>query len=489
MSVRVGSSATSSPFPKAAAAALDDSQLRRNVKHATDIIQLKRKNMTGELPDWEDLRTSGHAIKNHTLRYLDVYLEEFERNFTAQGGVVHWARDADEANDIITGIIKKKAAREVIKVKTMTSNEIKLNEHLEANGITPSETDLADLIVQLGDDRPSHIVVPALHINRVQIREIFEKHMPLKELGMEGLTDAPEQLAEAARRYLRHKFLTVNVGISGANFAVAETGSLVVVESEGNGRMCLTLPDLLISIVGIEKLIPTFQDLEVFLQSLPRSSTGERMNPYNSIWSGVTPGDGPQEVHVVLLDNGRTGLLAEEESRETLNCIRCGACLNACPVYHQTGGHAYGSVYQGPIGAIITPQLQSLEHSRSLPYASSLCGACYDVCPVKINIPEILIMLRGKIVREDQSTFLGKLHPENIAMQAMALVFASSGLMTAAEGLARVAQFPFVHNGAIRHLPGMLSGWTQTRDLMPLPKQSFRHWWDERESKRNRGRK
>lgn len=487
MSVRVGSSATSSPFPKAAAAALDDSQLRRNVKYATDIIQLKRKNMTGELPDWEELRTAGHAIKSHTLRYLDVYLEEFERNFTAHGGVVHWARDADEANGIITGIIKKRAAREVIKVKTMTSNEVKLNEHLEESGITPHETDLADLIVQLGEDRPSHIVVPALHINRVQIREIFEKHMPLKELGMEGLTDAPEELAEAARRYLRHKFLTVNAGISGANFAIAETGSLVVVESEGNGRMCLTLPDLLISIVGIEKLIPTFQDLEVFLQSLPRSSTGERMNPYNSIWSGVTPGDGPQEVHVVLLDNGRTGLLAEAESRETLNCIRCGACLNACPVYHQTGGHAYGSVYQGPIGAIITPQLQSLEHSRSLPYASSLCGACYDVCPVKINIPEILIMLRGKIVREDQGTFLGKLHPENIAMQTMGLVFGSSGLMIAAEGVARIAQLPFVHNGAIQHLPGMLSGWTQTRDLMPLPKQSFRHWWSERESKRNRG--
>lgn len=488
MSIRVGSSATSSAFPKAATSALDNSQLRRNVRHATDIIQVKRKNMTGELPDWEDLRTSGHAIKNHTLRYLDVYLEEFERNFTAKGGVVHWARDADEANEIIGTIVQNRAAREVIKVKTMTSNEIRLNEYLEEHEIIPHETDLADLIVQLGQDRPSHIVVPALHINRVQIREIFERHMPLREIGMEGLTDAPEQLAEAARRYLRHKFLTVNVGISGANFAVAETGSLVVVESEGNGRMCLTLPDVLISIVGIEKLIPRFQDLEVFLQSLPRSSTGERMNPYNSIWSGVTPGDGPQEVHVVLLDNGRTGLLAEEESRETLNCIRCGACLNACPVYHQTGGHAYGSVYQGPIGAIITPQLQNLEHSRSLPYASSLCGACYDVCPVKINIPEILIMLRGKLVREDQATFLGKLHPENMAMQAMALVFASSGLMTAVEALARFAQFPFVHSGTITHLPGMLSGWTQTRDLMPLPKQTFRHWWSERESNANRGR-
>src|SRR5579875_2852146 len=431
MSVHVGSAADAPPFPKAAHEALDDAQLRRNVRHATDIIQAKRNNMAGETPDWEQLRTAGYAIKAHTLKYLDLYLEQFEGNVIKAGGTVHWARDADEANRIIGGIVQRRAAKEVIKVKTMTSNEIRLNEHLEEIGITPHETDLADLIVQLGKDHPSHIVVPALHINRVQIREIFEKNMPLAELGIESLSDDPPQLAEAARRYLRKKFLTVNVGISGANFAVADTGALVVVESEGNGRMCVTLPDVLITVVGIEKLVPRFQDLEVLLQTLPRSATGERMNPYNSIWSGVTPGDGPQEFHVVLLDNGRTGVLADPEGRETLNCIRCGACLNTCPVYHQTGGHAYGSVYQGPIGAIITPQLQAMQHSRSLPYASSLCGACYDVCPVKINIPEILIFLRGKIVREDQSGLLGKMHPENLAMQAMKLAFSKPGLMTA----------------------------------------------------------
>lgn len=480
MSIHVGSAEDAAPFPELAGPALDNAQLRRNVRHATDIIQAKRKNMTGELPDWEELRTAASAIKAHTLRYLDLYLEEFEAKFKANGGQVHWARDADEANEIVAGIIQAHGGREVIKVKTMTTNETRLNEHLEANGIVPHETDLADLIVQLGHDRPSHIVVPALHINRVQVREIFEKNMPLAELGIEELTDDPPQLAEAARLYLRNKFLTVDVGISGANFAVAETGSLVVVESEGNGRMCLTLPDVLISLVGIEKIIPTFEDLEVFLQSLPRSSTGERMNPYNSIWSGVTPGDGPQEVHVVLLDNGRSGILEDEESRETLSCIRCGACLNACPVYHQTGGHAYGSVYQGPIGAIITPQLFNMEHAKSLPYASSLCGACYDVCPVKINIPEILIHLRGKIVREGQTTFLGRLDPENIAMQAMALVFSSSGYLTVAESLAKIAQLPFVRKGNIKRLPGILSGWSDTRDLAALPKQSFRQWWKAR---------
>jgi L-lactate dehydrogenase complex protein LldF len=481
LSIQVGSAASAASFPEAAHEALENSQLRRNVRHATGIIQAKRRNMTGELPDWEELRAAGHAIKAHTLKYLDLYLDQFESNVTNAGGKVHWARDADEANRIIGQIVGDHAGKEVIKVKTMTSNEIDLNRYLEGQGIAPHETDLADLIVQLGNDNPSHIVVPALHINRVQIREIFEKRMPLKELGIESLTDDPQQLAEAARRYLRQKFLTVNIGISGANFAVADTGALVIVESEGNGRMCATLPDVLITLVGIEKIIPTFQDLEVFLQTLPRSATGERMNPYNSIWTGVTPGDGPREFHVILLDNGRTGVLADEEGRETLNCIRCGACLNVCPVYHQTGGHAYGSVYQGPIGAIVTPQLQNLEHSRSLPYASSLCGACYDVCPVKINIPEILILLRGKIVRSEQSTFLGKLHPENIAMQAMALAFSSAGLLTVGQALARIAQWPFVHDGTINHLPGTLSGWTETRDLVPLPKQSFREWWQARQ--------
>ena len=481
MSVHVGAAETSASFPELASAALDDSQLRRNVRHATGIIQTKRNDMAGELPDWEELRTSGSEIKAHTLRFLDVYLEQFETNFKAHGGHVHWARDADEANEIVAGIVRNHGGREVIKVKTMTTNETRLNQHLEENGVTPHETDLADLIVQLGQNDPSHIVVPALHINRVQVREIFENAMPLKELGMEDLSDDPSHLAEAARRYLRDKFLNVTIGISGANFAVAETGSLVVVESEGNGRMCLTLPDVLISVVGIEKLIPTFEDLEVFLQTLPRSATGERMNPYNSLWSGVTPDDGPQEVHVVLLDNGRSGIVADQEARSTLSCIRCGACLNVCPVYHQTGGHAYGSVYQGPIGAIVTPQLLNLRHAQSLPYASSLCGACYDVCPVKINIPEILIHLRGKIVRETQSTFVGKLDPENIAMQAMALVFSSSGLMTVSEAFAKIAQWPFVRRDNIKHLPGSLSGWSDTRDLAAIPKHSFRRWWKKRE--------
>jgi len=352
----------------------------------------------------------------------------------------------------------------------MTTDEIGMNRALEAAGITPYETDLADLIVQLGDDKPSHIVVPALHRNKMEIRELLMRTMGLSELGTR-----PEDIAEAARLYLREKFLRVPVAISGANFAVAETGSVCVVESEGNGRMCVSLPRLLISVAGIEKIVPKFADLEVFLQLLARSATGERMNPYNSIWTGVTPGDGPREFHVILLDNGRTKVLADEVSRETLDCIRCGACLNACPVYRQTGGHAYGSIYAGPIGAILTPQLQSMEHSQTLPYASSLCGACYEVCPVKINIPEILIHLRNKIVENGDAPA-----GEQMGMKAAAWAMSDAANLSTARTLGRIAQMPFANNGVIHHLPGMMSGWTATRDMPSIPAESFRQWWAKR---------
>lgn len=471
MSVRVGHAAEAPSFPQAAEKLVRNTQLRRNVRHATNVIRGKRARVVEELPDWEELRAAGHAIKQHTLRHLDFYLEEFERKCMEAGGCVHWARDADEANRIIVDLVRAHDEKEVIKVKTMTSDETALNESLAAAGITPFETDLADLIVQLGEDRPSHIVVPALHRNKMEIRQIFLEKMKLENLG-----DRPEDLTAAARKYLREKFLNVRTGITGANFAIAETGSVVVVESEGNGRMCITLPRVLICLVGIEKIIPRFEDLEVFLQLLPRSATGERMNPYNSIWTGVAPGDGPEKFHVVLLDNGRTNVLRDEEARETLDCIRCGACLNACPVYRQTGGHAYGSVYGGPIGAILTPQLQSMRHSQSLPYASSLCGACYEVCPVKINIPEVLIHLRAKAVEQGYEPW-----QERAAMKAAAFALASGTRLEVAQKLARVMQLPFEHEGRLDHLPGMLAGWTAFRDLDAIPKQSFREWWAERE--------
>jgi L-lactate dehydrogenase complex protein LldF len=371
--------------------------------------------------------------------------------------------------------VKASGSDEVIKIKSMTTEEIQLNQALEGAGIRAYETDLAELIIQLGHDQPSHIVVPALHKNRHEIREIFRREMNLPEIG-----DRPEDLADAARMFLREKFLRVKTGVSGANFLIAETGGVCIVESEGNGRMCLTLPETLITIAGIDKVLPRYQDLEVMLQLLPRSATGERMNPYNSIWTGVSEGDGPRTFHVVLMDNARTEVLADEEARQTLNCIRCGACQNACPVYRQTGGHAYGSVYAGPIGAILTPQLQEMHHAQSLPYASSLCGACYEVCPVKINIPEVLIHLRNKIVKQN-----GALNVEAVAMKAMAMIFRSERKFRAAQRLGRMAEAPLVRKdgqgvGWIGWLPGLLGGWTQARDLQEMPKETFRDWWEKR---------
>ena len=462
-------------FQVAAKGLLADTQLRKNVRHATGVIQNNRAKRVDEMPDWQELRESGRQIKQHTLRHLDHYLQQFEANCTRAGGTVHWARDAAEARAIAIGLIQQTGQHEVIKIKSMTSEEINLNHALEAAGIHAFETDLAELIIQLGKDLPSHIVVPALHKNRQQIREIFMREMNLPNLG-----ERPADLAEAARQFLREKFLRVKVGVSGANFLIAETGGVCVVESEGNGRMCLTLPETLITIAGIEKVIPRYQDLEVFMQLLPRSATGERMNPYNSIWTGVHPTDGPRAFHIILMDNARTQVLADDEARQTLYCIRCGACQNACPVYRQTGGHAYGSVYAGPIGAILTPQLQEMHSGQSLPYASSLCGACYEVCPVKINIPEVLIHLRHKVVEQDTQG-LGALNPEALAMKAMAMLFSSETRFRAAQRLGRMAERPLVNkSGWITWLPGYAGGWTQVRDLHEMPKQTFREWFEAR---------
>ncbi|HEX8997786.1 MAG TPA: LutB/LldF family L-lactate oxidation iron-sulfur protein [Ktedonobacterales bacterium] len=459
-------------FPDAAKVALADTQLRRNLSKATTTIRAKRGRVVAELPDWEALRAAGSEIKADVMRHLDRYLLQLEESVTRAGGVVHWARDAEEANAIVTRIAQEAGARRVVKVKSLTTDEIGLNAALQRAGITAVETDLAELIIQLAGERSSHILVPAIHKNRSEIRDLFRRTIAQ---GQE-LSDDPQQLTAAARRYLREQFLAAEVAVSGANFAVAETGTIAVVESEGNGRMCLTLPRTLITVMGIEKLLPTFRDFEVFLQLLPRSSTGERMNPYTSLWTGVTPGDGPQAFHLVLLDNGRTNVLADEVGRQTLHCIRCSACLNICPVYARTGGHAYGSVYPGPIGAILTPQLLGLDRAKTLPYASTLCGACYEVCPVRINIPEVLLHLRGEATQH-----AGPLDVEAVAMRQLATVFASPQRYERAQRIGRYGQRLFVRNGVIAHLPFMLAGWTSARDLAPLPKQTFRDWWRERE--------
>lgn len=461
-------------FPSLARQALGDAQLRRNLYNATHTIRDKRARVVAEMPDWEELREAGRALKERTLRHLDTYLLELEASIQRAGGQVHWARDAQEANAIIAHIAEGHEAREVLKVKSLTTDEIGLNSALASRGIQAIETDLAELIIQLAGEHSSHILVPAIHKNRAEIREIFLRHFDVTHL-----TDQPRDLANAARAHLRRKFLSTPIAVSGVNFAVAETGSICVVESEGNGRMCLTLPQVLISVMGIEKVIPTWQDMEVFLQLLPRSSTAERMNPYTSLWTGMHEGDGPQEFHLVLLDNGRTQVLADPVGRQTLNCIRCSACLNICPVYERTGGHAYSSVYPGPIGAILMPQLLGIQQAGTLPYASSLCGACYEVCPVKINIPQVLISQRGQAVREIQRSrrLRDRANPEGVAMRFLARTFASRSRYEQAQKLAQVGQLPLKRGDVIEWLPGELGNWTIMRDLPAVPTQSFREWW------------
>jgi len=463
-------------FAAAARDGVRDAQLRANLARATGTIRRRRAAVVAEVDDWERLRDSAQAIKDETLRHLDRYLLELEAAVKARGGMVHWARDGAEAAGIVADLVAATGERRVLKVKSLTTEEIGLNRALAARGIEAIESDLAELIVQLAGDSPSHIVVPAIHKNRHQIRDLFARTFNQPDLAPD-----PPALAEAARRYLRERFLDMAVGVSGANFAVAETGSIVVVESEGNGRMCLTLPDTLVSVMGIEKVLPTWDDLEVFLQVLARSATGERMNPYTTAFGGLVPGDGPTAFHLVLVDNGRTDALASPDGRPALRCIRCAACLNVCPVYARVGGHAYGSVYPGPIGAILTPQLRPHDaNAATLPYASTLCGACAEVCPVRIPIPQMLVELRGRHVRQvAQGDAMGpKLAPERLAMRAAARMMADPHRFEQAQVLGQVAQWLAAPVGGVDRVPG-LGRWTRARALPKVARPTFRRWWRE----------
>src|SRR5437660_5839977 len=385
---------TTETFDANARAALTDSQLRGALRQATSLFGKRRLAAAQSLPDWEDLRTQARRIKDETLLHLDRYLEEFTANAEKAGARTHGARDAAEANEIVKRLARERAARLVVKSKSMTTEEIHLNAALEAESIEALETDLGEYIIQLAGETPSHIIAPAIHKTRHQIAELF-----VEKLGIAPTDDIPT-LTITARRVLREKFGAADIGISGVNFGVAETGTILILENEGNIRLTTSLPKTHIAVMGLEKVIPRFEDLEVFLKLLPRSGTGQHLTAYQSLLTGTkrhAADEGPEELHIVVLDNGRSRMLASPVTRQTLACIRCGACLNACPVYRQIGGHAYGSVYPGPIGAVLTPQLIGLNKASKLPFASSLCGACREVCPVKIDIPELLLHLRAEI--------------------------------------------------------------------------------------------
>jgi L-lactate dehydrogenase complex protein LldF len=458
------------PFERAATIALGDDRTRENVLHATTAIRARRAAVVADTPDWLELRTAGASIRQRSLLRLDELLLRLEAAVTSAGGAVHWARDAAEANALVVGLVGETGAREVVKVKSLTTDELGVNDALVAAGIDPIETDLAERIVQLAGERPSHLLVPSLHRGRREIAELLRE-----ALDEPGLSDDAESLLAAARGHLRAAFLRARVAISGANFAIAETGTVGVVESEGNGRMCTTLPETLVTVLGIEKVVEEWQDLGVLMQLLPRSATGERMNPYTSLWTGVSAADGPRSFHLVLVDAGRTRALADPEGRPALRCIRCSACVNVCPVYRQTGGHAYDTVYAGPIGAILQPQLSGERGTAaSLPYASSLCGACADVCPVGIDIPRILVHERAKAVRRARPGIEGR------ALRALGRVLSSRERYERAQRTARALQRPAVREGRLRWFPGRLAGWGRTRTLPGVAPETFREWWEAR---------
>jgi L-lactate dehydrogenase complex protein LldF len=372
--------------------------------------------------------------------------------------------------------MQARGASEAIKMKSLTTDEIGLDDALAREGIAAWETDLAEMIIQLAGDRPSHIVVPAIHLSRGEIRDLFARSFDLPEL-----TDDPVELTAVARRVLRERFLRAPVGITGANFAVAETGTIALIESEGNGRMCTTLPRTLISIMGIEKVLPRLSDLAVMLRMLARSAVGGRMSSYVTLFTGVHDGDGPEEFHLILLDNGRTRALADPVGREALRCIRCGACLNACPVYQHVGGHAYEAPYPGPIGSIISPQLAGMHEHLDLPFASSLCGACAEVCPMRIDIPRLLVHLRERIVTETGTEPVG----ERVAMRLLLRTLADRRRYETAQRALHLGRRP-LRSRLTRALPGPIGGWTSVREPPDIPEQTFRDWWAERANRSGR---
>ncbi|WP_371373125.1 LutB/LldF family L-lactate oxidation iron-sulfur protein [Sporomusa aerivorans] len=453
--------------------ALKDDQMRQAVRKAVDRLSGNKDKAARELPNWEDWREQTKRIRQHTVNHLDYYLKMLTENVRKAGGQVHFALTASEARAIITGLCKEYNAKRIVKSKSMVTEEIHLNPALEKSGMTVVESDLAEYILQLAGETPSHIIVPAIHKNRFQIAELFSK-----VAGEKVKTDTPA-LTLFARKTLRGEFLRADIGITGCNFAVAETGSITLVTNEGNARLATALPKVVISVMGMERVIPTFEDLETVLSMLPRNATGQKLTSYVSVVNGPRQQgdiDGCEKFHLVIVDNGRSRLLADDEYRQALHCIRCGACFNVCPVYRQIGGHAYGSVYAGPIGSVITPLLENdLTFWGELPYASTLCAACTSACPAKIPLQDLLFKLRERRVNAGHTKVF-----EKFAFGMWRQFFKLPSTYKFAMKAASLGQKPLVKNGYITAKLPLLSNWTNSRYLPAAADVTFRDRWEKR---------
>ena len=462
-------------FRQGAGAALSDPKIQANLEGLYNGFHQARIDASDQTPDWEALQDKGRAIKAHTLDNLAYYLELVERNVIASGGHIYFAKDAEAASNYVVNLAKERGIELVIKGKSMVSEEMALNHRLEEEGIEPVETDLGEYIVQLAEETPFHIIAPAIHKSRGEVSELFVEKLNVP------MYDNIEDLTREARDQLRQKFVDAGMGITGANFIVAETGTVTLVTNEGNGRMCTSMPKIHVAITGMEKVVPSIEDLGLFLRLLIRSATGQRISSYVTTVTGPRGEDevdGPEEFHLVIVDNGRSKMLADPNLREALYCLKCGACLNACPVYRKVGGHAYGWVYPGPIGAIVSPMLTNLSEAKDLPYASTLCGACKEACPVKINIPRMLLYLRkeltqGETYPEHKSVSMA----ESTAVKGWRASVSSSFMMRLSNLGGRLLQLPFVRGGRIDRLPSPLSGWTKHRKFPAIASKPFRTRW------------
>ena len=453
-------------FLGAAAQALADPPLQSALTRLADTLMAGNRRGFAALAQSNALRDHAKQIKEHTLAHLEHYLTQLEKSVVDRGGHVHWAATAEDARQIIVAIAQQAGCKHAVKSKSMTSEEVHLNPALEKAGVEVTETDFGEYIIQVAGERPSHLVAPAVHHTRESVARVLSNHL------QEVLADDPKSLALTGRRVLREKFQQADLGITGANFAVAETGTIVLVTNEGNGRLTTTCPRVHVALVGMEKVIPRLADLPVFLKLLARAATGQSLSVYTTMVTGPRRSgetDGPDEFHLVLLDNGRSRILGSPY-RESLQCIRCGACLNACPVYRRIGGHAYGGVYGGPIGSILTPLYDSVSLNPHLPHASSLCGACQQACPVKINIPRMLIGLR------EMQHHHGRGRLESLAYRIWAAMLRRPWLYRLGLRLAQVSRY-WAKDGWLARLPGPGSGWTQTRDFPAPAPQSFRQRW------------